>query len=195
MTCVMSEGRAGGQTAGGAVDGPERVWEEQTHRRCYCSSWGSSADHHQRDLHTQADLSIKPLVFLSEHATQLLVQALVLSRLDYCNARFIFNEPKRMHVTPLLICNWLPIAARIKYKALMFVCKTTSGSAPLYLNVFLQTNVPLEACVLNIALLFIPKRHTITFTDFYINCSLSLQSFTVFKNQLKTHLFHLYLTL
>ncbi len=62
--------------------------------------------------------------FLSEHATQLLVQALVLSRLDYCNAllagipassikplqliqnaaaRLIFNEPKRMHVTPLFI--------------------------------------------------------------------------------------------
>ncbi len=58
--------------------------------------------------------------FLWEHATQLLVQALVLSRLDYCNAllaglpassikplqliqnaaaRLIFNEPKRTHVT------------------------------------------------------------------------------------------------
>ncbi len=69
--------------------------------------------------------------FLSEHASQLLVQALVLSRLDYCNAllaglpassikplqliqntaaRFIFNEPKRMHVTPLFInLHWLPI--------------------------------------------------------------------------------------
>ncbi len=62
--------------------------------------------------------------FLSEHATQILVQALVLSRLDYCNAllaglpvssikplqliqsasaRLIFNEPKRTHVTPLFI--------------------------------------------------------------------------------------------
>ncbi len=58
--------------------------------------------------------------FLSEHATQLLVQALILSRLDYCNAllaglpassikplqliqnataRLIFNEPKITHVT------------------------------------------------------------------------------------------------
>ncbi len=58
--------------------------------------------------------------FLSEHASQLLVQALVLSRLDYCNAllaglpassikplqliqnaaaRLIFNEPKRAHHT------------------------------------------------------------------------------------------------
>ncbi len=102
--------------------------------------------------------------FLSEHATQLLVQALVLSRLDYCNAllaglpassikplqliqnaaaRLIFNEPKRTHVTPLFInLHWLPIAARIKFKALMFAYRTTSGSAPLYLNALLQTYVP-----------------------------------------------------
>ncbi len=102
--------------------------------------------------------------FLSEHAIQLLVQALVLSRLDYCNAllaglpansikptqliqnaaaRLIFNELKRTHVTPLFISlHWLPIAAYLKFKALMFVYKTTSGSAPLYLNSVFQTYVP-----------------------------------------------------
>ncbi len=102
--------------------------------------------------------------FLSEHATQLLVQALVLSRLDYCNAllaglpasfikplqliqnaaaRLIFNEPKRTHVTPLFInLHWLQIAARIKFKALMFAYRTTSGSAPFYLNSLLQTYMP-----------------------------------------------------
>ncbi len=102
--------------------------------------------------------------FLSERATQLLVQALVLSRLDYYNAllaglpdssikllqliqnaaaRLIFNEPKRTHVTPLFInLLWLPIAARIKFKALMFAYRTTSGSAPLYLNSLLQTYMP-----------------------------------------------------
>ncbi len=62
--------------------------------------------------------------FLTEHAAQLLVQALVISRLDYCNAllaglpsntikplqmiqnaaaRLVFNEPKRAHVTPLFV--------------------------------------------------------------------------------------------
>ncbi len=69
--------------------------------------------------------------FLTEHAAQLLVQALVIYRLDYCNAllaglpsntikplqmiqnaaaRLVFDEPKRAHVTPL----WLPVAPCIK---------------------------------------------------------------------------------
>ncbi len=92
------------------------------------------------------------------------MQALVQSRLDYCNAllaglpassikplqlienaaaRLIFNEPKIMYVTSLFInLHWLPIAARIKFKALMFAYRTTSGSAPLYLNSLLQTYMP-----------------------------------------------------
>ncbi len=103
--------------------------------------------------------------FLWEHATQLIVQAFVLLRLNYCNvllaglpassikplqliqnaaARLIFNEPKRTHVTPLFInLHWLPIAAQgIEFKALMFAYRTTSGSAPLYLNPLLQTYMP-----------------------------------------------------
>ncbi len=78
--------------------------------------------------------------FLSKHATQLRVQALV-SRLDYCNAllaglpasyikplqliqnvaaRLIFNVLKSMDITPLFInLHWLPIAARIKFKVLI----------------------------------------------------------------------------
>ncbi len=94
--------------------------------------------------------------FLTEHATQLLVQALVISRLDYCNAllaglpsntikplqmiqnaaaRLVFNEPKRAHVTPLFISlHWLPVAARIKFKTLMLAYKTATGSAPSYIH-------------------------------------------------------------
>ncbi len=90
--------------------------------------------------------------FLTEHAAQLLVQALVISRLDYCNAllaglpsntikplkmiqnaaaRLVFNEPKRAHVTPLFISlHWLPVVARIKFKTLMLAYRTTTGSAP-----------------------------------------------------------------
>ncbi len=106
--------------------------------------------------------------FLSEHASQLLVQALVLSRLDYCNALLAglpassikplqltqngnFNEPKRTHVTPLFISlHWLPIAARIKLKTSMFAQKTTTGSSPLYLNSLFKNYVHLEACDLQV---------------------------------------------
>src|SRR4029434_6277025 len=95
--------------------------------------------------------------YLTQYATQLLVQTLVNSRLDYCNAlltglpacvvkslqmiqnvaaRLVFNQPKRAHVTPLLIeLHWLPVAARIKFKSLMLAYGVIASSAPTYLNV------------------------------------------------------------
>ncbi len=77
--------------------------------------------------------------FLTEHAAQLLVQALVISRMDYYNAhlaglpsntiiplqmiqnaaaRLVFNEPKRAHVTPLFIalhCYQLQLASSSRH--------------------------------------------------------------------------------
>ncbi len=168
--------------------------------------------------------------FLSEHATQLLVQALVLSRLDYCNAllaglpassikplqliqnaaaRLIFNELKRTHITPLFISlHWLPIAARIKFKPLMFAYRTTSGSAPLYLNSLLQTYitsrslrsaserhiiVPSERGTKSLSLTF-SLTVPIWWNDLP-NSIRAAESLPIFKKQLKTHLFHLYVTL
>uniref|UniRef100_A0A8C6P425 Reverse transcriptase domain-containing protein n=1 Tax=Nothobranchius furzeri TaxID=105023 RepID=A0A8C6P425_NOTFU len=94
--------------------------------------------------------------YLTQHATQLLVQSTVISRLDYCNAlltglsgctvrplqmvqnaaaRLVFNQPKRAHVTPLFIeLHWLPLAARIKFKLLTLAYKVRDGTAPIYLN-------------------------------------------------------------
>ncbi len=94
--------------------------------------------------------------FLTQHAAQLLVQALVISRLEYCNAllaglpsciikplqmiqnaaaRLVFSEPKRANVTPLFISmHWLPVAARIKFKTLMLAYRTATGSAPAYFH-------------------------------------------------------------
>ncbi len=102
--------------------------------------------------------------FLTEHAAQLLVQALVISRLDYCNAllaglpsntikplqmiqnaavRLVFNEPKRAHVTPLFVSlHWLQVAARIKFKTLMIAYRTTTGSAPTYFHSLLRIYIP-----------------------------------------------------
>ncbi len=102
--------------------------------------------------------------FLAKHSAQLLVQALVISRLDYCYAllaglpsntikplqiiqnaaaRLIFNEPKRAHVTPLFISlHWLPVAARIQFKTLMLAYRTTTGSAPTYFHSLLRIYIP-----------------------------------------------------
>ncbi len=159
--------------------------------------------------------------FLSEHATQLLVQGLVLSRLGYCNAllaglpassikplnliknaaaKLIFNEPKRTHVKP--------IAARIKFKALMFAYKSTSGSAPLYLNELLQTYMPSRSlCFASERRITVPSQRgtkslSLTFSltvpiwwNDLPNSIRAAESLPIFKKQLKTHLFHLYLTL
>lgn len=102
--------------------------------------------------------------YLTEHAAQLLVQALVISRIDYCNsllaglpvctvkplqmiqnaaARLVFNQPKRAHVTPLLISlHWLPVAARIKFKALIIAYKAVTKTAPVYLESLIQVYTP-----------------------------------------------------
>ncbi|XP_056615780.1 uncharacterized protein LOC130430647, partial [Triplophysa dalaica] len=102
--------------------------------------------------------------YLTEHAAQLLVQALVISRLDYCNAllaglpakaikplqlvqnaaaRLVFQQPKRVHVTSLFISlHWLPVAARIRFKSLMLAYRTITGSAPAYFHTLLHSYTP-----------------------------------------------------
>ncbi|KAK3527079.1 hypothetical protein QTP86_008796 [Hemibagrus guttatus] len=92
--------------------------------------------------------------FLSTQATQVLVQSLVILRLDYCNsllaglplnairplqmiqnaaAWLVFNLPKFSHTTPLLrSLHWLPVAARIRFKTLMLAYKAKNGPAPSY---------------------------------------------------------------
>ncbi|KAK3522577.1 hypothetical protein QTP86_024997 [Hemibagrus guttatus] len=94
--------------------------------------------------------------FISTQATQVLVQSLVISRLDYCNsllaglplnairplqmiqnaaARLVFNLPKFSHTTPLLrSLHWFPVAAHIRFKTLMHAYKAKNGPAPSYLK-------------------------------------------------------------
>ncbi len=100
------------------------------------------------------------------------------------------------HVTPLFInLHWLPIAARIKFKALMFAYRTTSGSAPLYLNSLLQTYMPSRVQRVTNSL-----SQTFSFTvpvwwNALPNSIWAAESLPIFKKRLKTHIFHLYLTL
>ncbi|KAG7477287.1 hypothetical protein MATL_G00092550 [Megalops atlanticus] len=94
--------------------------------------------------------------FLTTYSTQLLVQATVLSRLDYCNALLaglpactiqplqliqnaaawlIYNLPKFSRVTSLLrSLHWLPIAARIRIKTLTLTFSAARKTAPTYLQ-------------------------------------------------------------
>ncbi len=162
--------------------------------------------------------------FLSEQAAQLLVQALVLSRLDYCNAllaglpactikplqliqnaaaRVVFNEPKKAHVTPLFIrLHWLPIAARIKFKVLMFAYKTTTGTAPIYLNLLVQTYSPSRSLRSASERRLVPSQRgtkslsrTFSWTvpSWWNDLPISIRT-AIFKKHLKTHLFRQHLT-
>ncbi len=165
--------------------------------------------------------------FLTEHAAQLLVQALVISGLEYCNAllaglpsntikplqmiqkaaaRLVFNEPKRAHVTPLFVSlHWLPVAARIQFKTLMLAYRTTTGSAPTYFHSLLRIYifsrslrsaserrlvVPSQRGSKSLSRTFsftVPGRWNDLPTPIRNAGSLS-----IFKQQLKTHLFQLY---
>ncbi|KAG7473975.1 hypothetical protein MATL_G00101630 [Megalops atlanticus] len=145
--------------------------------------------------------------YLTQYATQRLVQAMVIYRLDYCNALLaglpacvvklaclVFDQPKRAHVTPLLIeLHWLPVAARIRFKSLMLAYTVTSGSAPKYLSSIIQAYSPSR--------LALPSLHTrqpqsrlFSYVvprwwnelPYAIRAGVSL---SIFKNLLKTQLF------
>ena len=102
--------------------------------------------------------------FLTEKAAQVLIQALVISRLDYCNsllagapasdikplelvqkaaARLVFNRPKFTHTTALLrSLHWLPVAARIQFKTLVLAYRAANGTAPSYLQAMVKPYTP-----------------------------------------------------
>ncbi|KAK5930426.1 hypothetical protein CgunFtcFv8_026661 [Champsocephalus gunnari] len=108
---------------------------------------------------------------LTQKATQVLVQALVISRLDYCNsllaglpacairplqliqnaaARLVFNLPKCSHTTPLLrSLHWLPITARIHFKTMLLAYHAANGSGPSYIQDMVKPYTP--ACALRSA--------------------------------------------
>ena len=102
--------------------------------------------------------------FLTTYSTQLIVQAMVLSRLDYCNsllaglpasairplqliqnaaARLIFNVPRYTHTTALITdLHWLPVMARIKFKTLVLAYQAVKESAPAYIQQLIRPYTP-----------------------------------------------------
>jgi len=93
---------------------------------------------------------------LNETCRRILVQALVISRLDYCNsvlsglpsstlqplssvlhtaARLIKDLSPRDHITPTLKqLHWLPIHARIAFKISLLMYHIHSGTSPSYMS-------------------------------------------------------------
>ncbi len=123
-------------------------------------------------------------------------------------ARLVFNEPKITHVTPLFISlHWLPVAARIKFKTLMLAYRTTTGSAPSYFHSLLRIYIPSRSLrSASERRLVVPSQRgskslsrTFSFTvpGWWNNLPTPIRnagSLSIFKQQLKTHLFRHYLT-
>ena len=126
---------------------------------------------------------------LSIDICKMLVQSLVISKLDYCNgllfgvkeklldklqlvqnmaARLCLNENKFSSATDALYTlHWLPIRFRIKYKIVLTVFKSLNDMSPEYLsNMFTKChNSQRQLRSNNKNLLVIPKTRCVSFGD------------------------------
>jgi len=102
--------------------------------------------------------------YIDEDACKTLVQALVISRLDYANAlyaglpkcithrlqlvqnsaaRIITGTSRTEHIKPILFkLHWLPVEQRVKYKLLLHAFKALNDMTPVYLKEMLQLYTP-----------------------------------------------------
>ena len=93
--------------------------------------------------------------YLTQDATKTLVQALVISRLDYSNsllyglpnihinklqrvenaaARLVSNVSRFSHISPVLYqLHWLPVKYRMMFKIILITFKALEGNAPFYI--------------------------------------------------------------
>ncbi len=123
-------------------------------------------------------------------------------------AQLVFNEPKRAHVTPLFVSlHWLPVAACIQFKTPMLAYRTATGSAPTYFHSLIRIYIPFRILrsVSERRLVVQSQRgsnslsRTFSFTvhGWWNELSTPIrnaESLTIFKQQLKTHLFRHHLT-
>ena len=102
--------------------------------------------------------------FLTYETAKILINSLVISRLDYCNsllyglptihlnklqrvqnaaARLISNTSRFDHIIPTLMnLHWLPVKSRIDFKLLLIVFKALHGLAPDYLIELINIKSP-----------------------------------------------------
>ncbi len=123
-------------------------------------------------------------------------------------ARLVFSEPKRAHVTPLLISlHWLPVAAHIKFKTLMLAYKTATGSAPSYFHSLMTIYIPSRSLrSASERRLMVPSQGGIKSLSRSFSFTVpglwnelptpirNTEFLTIFKRNLKTHLFRHHLT-
>ena len=127
-----------------------------------------SMEHHIRRLSRTVHMHLRNISrvrkYLSQEATQLLVHALVISRIDYANsllagitseriqrlqrlqnicARIITLTPKHAHITPVLKqLHWLPVEQRIEFKFLLHIYKALNGMSPSYIREMFELYQP-----------------------------------------------------
>ena len=107
--------------------------------------------------------------YINDEACKTLVQATIISRLDYgnallyniilsltnrlqrrvqnCAARLVAHTHKREHITPVLFqLNWLPVRFRLLYAILFLTFKVLNGTAPVYLSDLIETFILVILC-------------------------------------------------
>ncbi len=108
---------------------------------------------------------------------------------------------------PFISLHWLPVTARIQFKTLMLAYRTTTGSAPTYFHSLLRIYIPSRSLrSASERRLVVPSQRgskslsrTFSFTapGWWNDLPTPIRSagsLSIFKQQLKTHLFQLYLT-
>ncbi len=111
------------------------------------------------------------------------------------------------HMGKNVSLHWLPVAARIQFKTLMLAYRTTTGSAPTYFHSLLRIYIPSRSLrSASERRLVVPSQRgskslsrTFSFTipGWWNDLPTPIRnagSLSNFKQQLKTHLFQLYLT-
>ena len=126
--------------------------------------------------------------FLTQDAAEVLVQGLVVSKLDYGNvfyyglpaalihklqrvqnaaARLVCGIRKFDHITPILkSLHWLPVQQRIEYKVLLLCFQAIHGLAPDCLSSLLSQHVPIRCLQSSYQkLLGVPRTKSKTYGD------------------------------
>ncbi len=115
------------------------------------------------------------------------------------------TSPKE-HVTPLFVSlHWLQVAARIQFKTLMLADRTTTGSAPTYFHSLLRIYIPSTSLrSASERRLVVPsqrgskslsRKFSFTIPGWWNDLPTPIRNagfLSIFKQQLKTHLFQHY---